>query len=236
MLRPHEKKRLVVGLALTMMFWAIGSLFYLFSAGVPKNPPMLELLLYWVLAFLVGYFGVFFFWIFPVFFVVAIMKLRDQKRFEFEELGDDNEVNADPEGQRKLHEYLTAINSTEARIGLLQRSEPWPGPESKLDGESPRRPILRFSKSTLSSVRLCVLLGFVAGVVLGIATLLNPHDAELPTTLKRTLLMRVAVSGVLGAVFAAPLGWIVALLFGKTEPVEQMEESHDAGAGGSEAA
>jgi hypothetical protein len=40
-------------------------------------------------------------------------------------------VTADPEGERKTHEYLTAITSTEARIGLLQRSQPWPGKPSE---------------------------------------------------------------------------------------------------------
>jgi hypothetical protein len=55
------------------------------------------------------------------------LKLRDQQDREVQALGDDNTVTADPEGPRKLHEYLTAITSMEARIGLLQRSEPYPG-------------------------------------------------------------------------------------------------------------
>jgi hypothetical protein len=58
-------------------------------------------------------------------------RLHDQRGAEFEALGDDNTVTADPEGPRKLHEYLTAITSTEARIGLLQRSEPYPGDPPK---------------------------------------------------------------------------------------------------------
>ena len=64
---------------------------------------------------------------FPVVLAMGALKLREQRRRDFHALGDDNTVVADPDGPRKLHEYLTAINSTEARIGLLQRSEPWPG-------------------------------------------------------------------------------------------------------------
>lgn len=57
---------------------------------------------------------------------LGIRKLRAQRQVETEALGDDNTVTADPDGPRKTHEYLTAITSVEARIGLLQRSEPWP--------------------------------------------------------------------------------------------------------------
>jgi len=76
------------------------------------------------------------FGLFTFFFPYAIVylglrKLREQRQREFAALGDDNTVTADPEGERKTHEYLTAITSTEARIGLLQRSQPWPGKTSE---------------------------------------------------------------------------------------------------------
>jgi hypothetical protein len=55
-------------------------------------------------------------------------------------LGDDNVVKSDPDGERKLHEYLTAIGSTEARIGLLQRSDPYIPPEHRApEGVKPPR-------------------------------------------------------------------------------------------------
>lgn len=67
------------------------------------------------------------FTVFPVVLVMSLLKSRAQRQREFEALGDDNTVVGDPDGPRKLHEYLSAVTSTEARIGLLQRSEPWPG-------------------------------------------------------------------------------------------------------------
>lgn len=63
----------------------------------------------------------------PLFFVFMGWRAIKRQRLSQQRLSDDNTVTADPEGPRKLHEYLTAITSTEARIGLLQRSEPYPG-------------------------------------------------------------------------------------------------------------
>jgi len=59
--------------------------------------------------------------------VAGMLKIRHQRKVEFEQLPDDNTVEDHPDGERKLHEYLTAITSTEARIGLIQTSQPWPG-------------------------------------------------------------------------------------------------------------
>jgi hypothetical protein len=61
--------------------------------------------------------------------VRGLRKVIRQRNLDIHELDDENVVNFDPDGERKLHEYLTAITSTEARIGLIQTSEPWPGPE-----------------------------------------------------------------------------------------------------------
>lgn len=61
-----------------------------------------------------------------LFVYLAWKKLRRQRR-EIEAMPDDNTVVGDPDGARKTHQYLTAMTSTEARIGLLQRSDPWPG-------------------------------------------------------------------------------------------------------------
>jgi uncharacterized membrane protein len=67
--------------------------------------------------------------------VAGIQKLVRQRKVEFHELEDENVVNYDPDGERKLHEYLTAITSTEARIGLIQTSEPWRGPKAADDDD-----------------------------------------------------------------------------------------------------
>jgi hypothetical protein len=238
MARPHETKRLVVGTVLTIAAWACGSGFYLAVIRFPDNPTVLQYLFYWLLVFLGGYVLLFAFWFFPVYIVIALMKLRDQKRFELEELGDANEVKDDPEGERKLHEYLTAITSTEARIGLLQRSEPWPGPELPQQKKS-SGPTRRFTATTLVAMRACAILGFVAGICLAAVT--NPSLAheEVSRAMHRAFLMRIGVSGVVGALLAAPLGWVVALLFGKTETVRQAEDAEvadDARGSGPEAA
>lgn len=58
---------------------------------------------------------------------LGIRKMREQRLRDFHALGDENTVTADPEGARKTHEFITALASTEARIGLLQRSEPYAG-------------------------------------------------------------------------------------------------------------
>lgn len=235
MLRPHEKRRLKVGVTLSLVFWAISTGFFLLIWDIGRDPGLLSYALHWVLAFLAGYCLVFVFWFFPVFVVVAVMKLRDQKRIELEELGDENKVFADPDGQRKLHEYLTAINSTEARIGLLQRSEPWPG---EAPPPAPEGPVWRLSGAARAILPACVAIGFVVGIALGAARMAGMDGAELSVTLKRTLLARLLVSGLLGALFASPLGWIAVLLFGKTEPVETppAEEDDDTGRSGPETA
>lgn len=72
----------------------------------------------------------------PVFLLVALWRLRRRRTAEYEALGDENSVLDDPEGVRKTHEYLTAVTSMEARIGLLQRSQPYAGDQPP----SPSRP------------------------------------------------------------------------------------------------
>lgn len=236
MLRPHEKKRLLIGTAMTVCVWIISAVFYLNVIDIPSDAGIVSYCLHWALVFLASYSIVFFFWVYPVFFIVGLIKLRDQKRYELEELGDENKVYDDPDGERKLHDYLTAITSTEARIGLLQRSDPWPGPAAEVAKVSDA-PKWRFTKAAQSMMRLCVLFGLIAGALLGALSVEGINTAEATDTLKRSLLVRTVVSGVLGAVFATPLGWIAALLFGKTEPVEvtsEPGEEHDAGTGSPE--
>lgn len=124
MAAPERNARALTALALCMGAGVLLSLPFAFSGT--DNP------LHNVVAFLATLVGGALFGLFTFFFPYAIIylglrKLREQRKAEFESLGDDNTVTADPEGERKTHEYLTAITSTEARIGLLQRSEPWPG-------------------------------------------------------------------------------------------------------------
>ncbi len=72
----------------------------------------------------------------PWLFVYLAWKKMQRQRREIEALPDDNTVIGDPDGARKTHEYLTAITSTEARIGLLQRSDPWPGDQPPADDKA----------------------------------------------------------------------------------------------------
>jgi hypothetical protein len=66
-------------------------------------------------------------------FLAGREKIKRQQEVEINRLGDDNTVQYDPDGERKLHEYLTAVTSTEARIGLIQTSSPWHKDKDKSD-------------------------------------------------------------------------------------------------------
>ena len=158
--------------------------------------------------------------------VLGIAKLRDQRREELEALGDENVVHADPEGERKLHEYLTAMTSMEARIGLLQRSDPYIPPEQRApEGAKPPRAFMsKMGWSLLSGVTFA---GFLAGVLLG-------HRHGLGTGGENAQgVLQLLSAGIAGLLLSAPFGLVAALLFGR---ITQVEEENDAGAGGPETA
>jgi len=161
--------------------------------------------------------------LFPyAFIVLGFAKLREQKRESLEALGDENKVRADPDGERKLHDYLTAITSTEARIGLLQRSTPWIPPEQRpLEGTTPLRTTL--SKPGWGLVCACLAAGAAVGGAIGLRNGLGE------TTTGFVLLIAAALFGM---VLASPLGILLAVLMGLT----QRENRDDAGTSSGQAA
>lgn len=158
--------------------------------------------------------------------VLGITKIREQRREDLEALGDENVVHADPEGERKLHDYLTATTSLEARIGLLQRSDPYIPPEQRApEGKKPPRAFL--SKTGWNILSGTMIAGTLSGVLLGHLHGLGggPSDG--------TGVLRLFAAAMAGALLSAPFGLVAALLFGR---ITQVEEEDDAGAGGSETA
>jgi hypothetical protein len=226
-MKPHESKRLIVGSALTLAAWLSSSAAYAWLENLDFS--------WWgtrgdiitfVLILLAGLFTVMLFWIFPIVLVLGVMKLRDQKRFELEQLGDENKVLSDEDGERKLHQYLTAITSVEARIGLVQQPDPWPG---SLEPR-PAAPRMRFTQATRRTVGTFVVAGVLGSMVLAGVRYEVPVDG-----VTSAFFVYLAAAGLIGCVFATFLGWIAAMLFGSTETISPTETTHDTGTGGSEA-
>lgn len=158
--------------------------------------------------------------------ILGISKIREQRREDLEALGDENVVHADPDGERKLHDYLTATTSLEARIGLLQRSDPYIPPEQRApeDAKPPRAFLSKVGWNILSGTMIA---GTLSGVLLGHLHGLG-GDAN-----DGSGVLRLFAAAMAGAVLSAPFGLVAALLFGR---ITQVEEADDAGAGGPETA
>jgi hypothetical protein len=156
--------------------------------------------------------------------VLGMAKLTEQRREEIDALGDENTVRSDPDGERKLHDYLTAISSMEARIGMLQRSDPYVPPEQRLPEGAPR-PRLQVSRTTWAGIS-----GFVTtGAILGMWGVRGELPDEVATP------VRYAIGAAIGATFGLFFGMVYALVFGRTVQVV-VENKDDAGRSGSETA
>jgi hypothetical protein len=158
------------------------------------------------------------------FIVLGWMRLQ-QDKLELASMPDDNVV-GDPEaGERKLHDYLTAISSTEARIGLLQRSDPYIPPARRApDGAKPPRVIM--SKLGWNLISGTILAGGAAGVALGMYHGLGAGGEY------GLGFVQLSAASLVGMVLASPVGVTLALLFGRIE----VEGRDDARSSGSEAA
>lgn len=227
-MKPHESNRMIVGSALTLVAWLVSSASYealqAFDLGFHG---LVGEVVTWTMVLLAGLMIVMGIWVFPIVLVLGIMKLRDQKRIELEQLGDENKVLSDEDGERKLHQYLTAITSVEARIGLVQQPDPWPG---SLEPR-PAAPRMRFTQATRRTVGAVVLAGIAGSMVLAGLRYEIPADG-----VTSAFFVYLAAAGFIGCVFATLLGWIAAMLFGSTETIQPTEITHDTGTGGSEAA
>ena len=172
--------------------------------------------------------------------VLGLAKLFEQRKEVLDELGDENVVHEDPDGERKLHEYLTAITSVEARIGLLQRSTPYvPAEQRAPEGAKPPR--ARLSRAGWGALIVCMGIGAVCGAFYGAANGLGDVDSDSSgqAVARNVGVLRLFVSSMLGAALASPVGLIMVLVFGRVEEVSEeidkpQEPDHDAGAGSPE--
>ncbi|MBZ0134775.1 MAG: hypothetical protein K8I27_00210 [Planctomycetes bacterium] len=210
-MKQRVPKRFIVGGLLTGILWVLASLFFAttldsFGSGVVARALwVVYVLLTALVTVAVG-------WFFPVYVVVGLMKLRDQRREELQALGDENVVHADPDGERKLHDYLTATTSMEARIGMLQRSDPYIPPEQRPpEGTKPPRAFL--SKLGWNIFSGAMIAGAIAGVAFGHWHGLGSDEGG------RAGVAQFFAAGMAGAVLAAPFGLVAALLFGRITQV-----------------
>ncbi len=164
---------------------------------------------------------------FYVVFVMGLMKLRDQRKYEFDTLGDDNVVKADPDGERKLHDFLTAVTSMEARIGLIQRSAPYmpadrrPPPETR-----PIRTSLSRKGKRIFATTLCM--GVIAGAGIALIKDIGPP----PNTtggFEPYVLVHLAAAALSGLLLSLPVALLLAAFH------IEYREPDDAGADRSEA-
>lgn len=160
-------------------------------------------------------FGLF---VFPIVLLMGIDKLREQRQAELEALGDENVVLSDPNGERKLHDYLTAITSMEARIGMLQRSAPYIPPEHRppADAKLPRSGLTRLGWQLVGAT---LTVGMLTGIALGwwhAVDTAQGIDAS-ASWWQPVGFARLLVCGAIGLVAALPLAGVAALFFMKTE-------------------
>lgn len=180
------------------------------------------------------------------------LKLGDLKRHTLEQLGDDNTV-GDPEaGERKYQQWITAVNSPEAYLGLVPRSIPYVAPAHRPPADA-KLPRSRLSAGGWRVLTIVMALGAIGGVVAGSGYGIGEPQENAPPLLP---VLRLFVCSLIGAVLTAPIGVALALAFGRIEDRadEQAEgqgegqsaepkqpdhtdesDAHDAGTGGPKA-
>lgn len=173
------------------------------------------------------------------FIALGWLKIGDYKRHTLDQLGDDNTV-GDPEaGERKYQQWITAVNSPEAYLGLVPRSADYVAPEQRppADAKPPRS---RLSAGGWRALTIVMALGAIGGVVAGSGYGIGQPQEDAPRLLP---VLRLFVCSLIGAVLAAPIGVALALAFGRIEDRpedadaddENESDAHDAGTGGPEA-
>ncbi len=215
---------LAIGIVVSLIFvGAAGKLSALADASL--SGLLISTLLFVSMAVVIAFF------LLAVYGVVVLgwLRIRDDA-VEANDFADDNTV-GDPEaGERKLHDYLTAITSMEARIGLLQRSAPYTPPDKRPppDAQPPRAGLTTNGRRLVGGV---LALGVVVGVALGMMHSLELRELPEPANgFRPVVLARLAMCGLLGLVAAMPVAvFLAAFHLRITEP-------HDAGADRPEAA
>jgi hypothetical protein len=157
------------------------------------------------------------------FFALGWLRIGDSRK-EAGELPSDNTVGDPVEGERKLTQWLSAMQSTEAYIGMIPRSAPYVPPERRPPpGFKPPR--ARLTRAGWQILSVCLVSGFVAGAAVGwlhgvdAVPGLEAHQGYQPVGL-----MRLLISGLLGTLAVLPVAIFVAAFFA------EVKERDDAGA------
>lgn len=164
------------------------------------------------------------------FIALGWLRLGDYRRDELAALPDDNTV-GDPEaGERKYQEWLSAVNSTEAFLGMVPRSAPYVPPEQR-PPEGARPPRTRLSRLGMALLFGATLLGASSAAIIA-----GQHDLGHGTggaAARNASVIQLFVAALAGSLFGLPIGLVLALLFGR---IEIEEEEDDTGRSGPETA
>jgi hypothetical protein len=145
------------------------------------------------------------------FIALGWLKLQQQQS-ELAKLPDDNTVGDPVEGERKYQQWISSVNSTEAFLGMVPRSEPYVPPEQRppTDAKAPRVRLSAFGKT-------CTLVFMLAGAGAGGAFMVLSRAGSEP--------LQVVTATLVGLLFATPPALVLGLLVGRVE----IEEPDDAG-------
>jgi hypothetical protein len=211
--REPANRAAAIGLTICLALGALSVVFIGLLAGAIKvleRGNLIEIGLMLLLgALLAVLLGAFTFFLPYGFLYFGIRRLRQMKGAE---LPDDNTVGDPEEGEKKFHQWLTAVNSFEAYIGMVPRSEPYVPPEKRTPADvKPSRALLGVAGMRVLMVFCAV--GAIGGVVLGV---INGADiARGDDEPQGFAVLRLFLCSILGALAAVPAGFMVALLFAR---------------------
>jgi hypothetical protein len=157
------------------------------------------------------------------FFVLGWMRIGDSRR-ELSALPTDNTVGDPVEGERKLTQWLSAMQSTEAYIGMIPRSAPYVPPENRppLDFKPPRARITAQGWRVFGSILTA---GFIAGALVGWSHGIDTaQGTEISRAFQPVGVVRLLAAGLLGSLAAMPVAIFVLAFYA------EVREQDDAGA------
>lgn len=153
------------------------------------------------------------------------LRIGQHTREELEQLPDDNTVGDPVEGEKQFQQWMSGMNSMEAFLGMVPRSEPYVPPEERPpeDAVVPRSHLNRTGWNVLGGTLVAGVLGGLAvGFMHGLGAGGDSGQG----------LIQLIVAGLVGLILALPFAVTLAMLIGRVE----YEEEDDTGAGGPETA
>lgn len=154
------------------------------------------------------------------------LRLGDYRKHELEALPDDNTV-GDPEaGERKYQEWLSAMNSSEAFLGMIPRSAPYVPPDERAP-DNARLPRMRLNAVGLACVAATALIGSLFGVYVAAQYGVGVRGGD--AVVRNVNALQVICAGLMGALFALPFGYVVALIVGRVEVQEDTDDARGSG-------